>query len=75
MLVFPSQFSIGRIDKLIADIKDALRSKDVGLGDIVLEKECVIFELDDVVEGATITAEMFGIDKVAIAKKVVYCTF
>jgi adenylyl- and sulfurtransferase ThiI len=69
LLVFPSQFSIGRIDKLIADIKDALRSKDVGLSDIVLEKECVIFELDDVVEGATITAEMFGIDKVAIAKK------
>ena len=70
LLVFPSQFSIGRIDKLIADIKDALRSKDVGLRDIVLEKECVIFELDDVVEGAAITAEMFGIDKVAIAKKV-----
>lgn len=70
LLVFPSQFSIGRIDKLIADIKDALRSKDVGLRDILLEKECVIFELDDVVEGAAITAEMFGIDKVAIAKKV-----
>jgi len=70
LLVFPSQFSIGRIDKLIADIKDALRSKDVELRDIVLEKECVVFELDDVVEGAAITAEMFGIDKVAIAKKV-----
>ena len=70
LLVFPSQFSIGRIDKLIADIKDVLRSKDVGLRDIVLEKECVIFELDDVVEGAAITVEMFGIDKVAIAKKV-----
>ena len=70
LLVFPSQFSIGRIDKLIADIKDALRSKDVELRDIVLEKECVVFELDDVVEGAAITGEMFGIDKVAIAKKV-----
>ena len=75
LLVFPSQFSIGRIDKLIADIKDALRSKDVGLRDIVLEKECVIFELDDVVEGAMITAEMFGIDKVAIAKKVATARF
>ena len=75
LLVFPSQFSIGRIDKLIADIKDALRSKDVGLRDIVLEKECVIFELDDVVGGAAITAEMFGIDKVAIAKKVSAASF
>jgi hypothetical protein len=70
LLVFPSQFSIGRIDKLIADIKGALTSKDVELRNIVLEKECVVFELDDVVEGAAITAEMFGIDKVAIAKKV-----
>ena len=70
LLVFPSQFSIGRIDKLIANIKDALRSKDVGLRDIALEKECLVFELDDVVEGAAITVEMFGIDKVAIAKKV-----
>ncbi len=70
LLVFPSQFSIGRIDKLIAHIKDALRSKDVELRDIVLEKECVVFELDDVVEGAAITGEMFGINKVAIAKKV-----
>ncbi len=69
LLVFPSRFSIGRIDKLIADIKDALRSKNVELRDIVLEKECVVFELDDVVEGAAITGEMFGIDKVAIAKK------
>ena len=70
LIVFPSQFSIGRIDKLIANIKDALRSKDVGLRDIALEKECLVFELDDVVEGAAITVEMFGIDKVAIAKKV-----
>ena len=54
LIVFPSQFSIGRIDKLIANIKDALRSKDVGLRDIALEKECLVFELDDVVEGAAI---------------------
>lgn len=70
LLVFPSQFSMGRIDKLIANIKDALRSKDVGLRDIASEKECLVFELDDVIEGAAITVEMFGIDKVAIAKKV-----
>jgi len=75
LLVFPSQFSIGRFDKLIADIKDALRSKDVELRDIVLEKECVVLELDDVVEGAAITVEMFGIDKVAIAKKVSIASF
>src|SRR6266487_5779049 len=70
LLVFPSRFSIGRIDKLITDIKESLRSKGVALNEIVFEKECVVFEMDDVVEGAAITVEMFGIDKVAIAKKV-----
>ena len=75
LLVFPSQFSIGRIDKLIANIKDALRSKDVGLKDIAIEKECLVFELDDVIEGAAITVEMFGIDKVAIEKKVFTASF
>ncbi|HET7148481.1 MAG TPA: hypothetical protein VFI73_08295 [Candidatus Nitrosopolaris sp.] len=70
LLVFPSQFSIGRIDKLIADIKDALRLKRVEPSEIIVEKECIVFKLDDVVEGVAITGEMFGIDKVAIAKKV-----
>jgi len=70
LLVFPSQFSIGRIDKLISVIKDALRSKDIEIRDIVLEEECVVFELANVVEGASIIGEMFGVDKVAIAKKV-----
>jgi len=70
LLVFPSQFSIGRIDKLISVIKDALRSKDIEIRDLVLEEECVVFELANVVEGASIIGEMFGVDKVAIAKKV-----
>jgi len=70
LLVFPSQFSIGRIDKLISVIKDALRSKDIEIRDMMLEEECVVFELANVVEGASIIGEMFGVDKVAIAKKV-----
>ena len=36
----------------------------------MLEEECVVFELANVVEGASIIGEMFGVDKVAIAKKV-----
>src|SRR5207302_11518359 len=70
LLVYPSQFSIGRIDKLLAVIKDALRSKNVEIRDIVLEEECVVFELGNVVEGASTIGEMFGVEKIAIAKKV-----
>jgi adenylyl- and sulfurtransferase ThiI len=70
LLVFPGHFSIGRIDKLTANIEKQLQSKNIKLRSIMLENECLVFEMDDVVEGAGITREMFGIDKVAIAKKV-----
>lgn len=61
---------MGRIDKLIANIEKQLQSKNIELKNIAIENECLVFEMDDVVEGAGITREMFGIDKVAIAKKV-----
>lgn len=70
LLVFPSQFSIDRIDKLIANIEKQLQSKNIEPRDIMIENECIVFEMNDVVEGAGITREMFGIDKVGIAKKV-----
>ncbi len=70
LLIFPSQFSIGRIDKLIANIEKQLQSKNIELRNIMIENECIVFEMNDVVEGAGITREMFGIDKVGIAKKV-----
>ena len=70
LLVFPGHFSMGRIDKLIANIEKQLQSKNIELKNIAIENECLVFEMDDVVEGAGITREMFGIDKVAIAKKV-----
>lgn len=70
LLVYPSQSSRDRIDKLISNIKRQLQSSDIEIRNIMLENECLILEVDDVVEGAGITREMFGIDKVAIAKKV-----
>jgi hypothetical protein len=37
---------------------------------IILEESCIAFEVSNVVEAASTAAEMFGIDKVAIAKRV-----
>jgi adenylyl- and sulfurtransferase ThiI len=70
LLVFPGRFSMGRIDKLIANIKQQLQSKNIELKSTVIETDWLVFDMDDVVGGAGITREMFGIDKVAIAKKV-----
>ena len=70
LIVFPGRFSMGRIDKLIANIEKQLKSKNIELKNTAIENEWLVFDMDDVVEGAAITREMFGIDKVAIAKKV-----
>lgn len=61
---------MGRIDKLIANIEKQLQSKNIETKNTAIESEWLVFDMDDVVEGAGITREMFGIDKVAIAKKV-----
>jgi hypothetical protein len=70
LIVFPGRFSMGRIDKLVANIENQLQSKNIELKNTVSENEWLVFDMDDVVDGAGITREMFGIDKVAIAKKV-----
>ncbi|HYA82101.1 MAG TPA: hypothetical protein VEH06_01440 [Candidatus Bathyarchaeia archaeon] len=70
LIVFPDRFSMGRIDKLIANIEKQLKSKNIELKNTAIENEWLVFDMDDAVEGAAITREMFGIDKVAIAKKV-----
>lgn len=70
LIVFPGPFSMGRVDKLIGNIEKQLQSKNIKLKNTAIESEWLVFEMDDVIEGAGITREMFGIDKVAIAKKV-----
>ena len=56
LLVFPGHFSMGRIDKLIANIEKQLQSKNIEAKNIAIENECLVFEMDDVVEGAGITS-------------------
>jgi hypothetical protein len=75
LLAFPSRFSEGRMDKLVSNIRAQFRSKNIiQLKNTSTEKiangEYFVFELDDVVQGAAIVRDMFGIDKVALAKQV-----
>ncbi len=69
LLVYPSQLSIPRLADLAADIKLALRAKKVEFRNVELEENAIIFEMDDVVEGAAIASKRFGAEKVAIARK------
>jgi hypothetical protein len=70
LIVFPSSFSVNKKDELKAIINKKLQSSHVKVSKIVNEEACIAFEVTDVVEAAAITSEMFGIDKVAIAKRI-----
>jgi hypothetical protein len=77
LLVYPSQLSLSRLADLIADLKlaFAFRAKKVESGNIISENEVLIFEMDDVVEGAAIATKRFGIEKVALARKLPNANF
>ncbi|HYY66462.1 MAG TPA: hypothetical protein VE622_04990 [Nitrososphaeraceae archaeon] len=51
-------------------VKKKLQLRHIKVNKIILEESCIAFEVSDVVEAASSAAEMFGIDKVAIAKQV-----
>ena len=68
LVVFPSAFSSNRLKKLIESIKKKIHLK-FNVYKIIVEKSCLVFEVDDVVEATVLTADIFGIDKVAIAKR------
>jgi len=75
LLVYPSRFSMPRLEDLISDIKLAFRAKKVGFRNIVLEDDLMVFEMDDVVEGAAVASKRFGVEKVAIARKMPITNF
>lgn len=72
LLVFPSSFSAkrGAEDKLKAVVKKKLLSNHIKINKITSEEACIVFDVTDVVKAAELMVEVFGIDKVAIAKHV-----
>ena len=72
LLVFPSSFSAkrGAEDKLKAAVKKKLLSNHIKVNKVTSEETCIVFDVTDVVKAAELMVEVFGIDKVAIAKHV-----
>jgi hypothetical protein len=77
LLIYPSQLSLSRIAELAADLKLAFasRAKKVESGNIISENEVLVFEMDDVVEGAAIATKRFGVEKAALARKLPNANF
>jgi hypothetical protein len=76
LLIYPSQLSLSRLADLTADLKLAFasRAKKVQSGN-TSENEVLVFEMDDVVEGAAIAIKRFGVEKVALARKLPNANF
>jgi hypothetical protein len=77
LLIYPSQLSLSRLAELTADLKLAFASsaKKVRPGNVISENEVLVFEMDDVVEGAAIATKRFGVEKVALARKLPNANF
>ncbi len=70
LLVFPSAFSANRKDNLKTVVKEKLELIHVKVNNIISEESCIVFEVTDLVEASASVVQMFGIDKVAIAKHI-----
>ena len=70
LIVFPSSFSVNKRDELKALINKKLQLSNIKVSKIINEEAYIALEVTDVVEAAAITSEMFGVDKVAIAKRI-----
>ena len=69
LLVFPSAFTVNKISYLQSSIKNALEASNIKCKDMFVDGSLIIADVDDAVAAASIVADLFGVDKVAIAIK------
>ena len=67
VLVFPSTFSINKIANLQSAIKNAMEENNIRCREICFDGSLIIVDVDDPVTTASIVADLFGVDKVAVA--------
>ena len=70
LLVFPSVFLANTKNMLISSIIKKLELENMTVTKTICEESCFVFTVNDIVEAACSIKELFGIDRVAIAKQV-----
>lgn len=70
VVVFPSLYSLNKIDYLVSSISIILKTKKLGFSKIRKNGSVIIVEADDPVFASSAIASLFGIEKIAIAKEV-----
>jgi len=70
VVVFPSLFSLNKIDHLVSSISTILKIKKLGFSKIRKNGSVIIVEADDPVFASSAIGSLFGIEKIAIAKEI-----
>lgn len=70
IVVFPTIFSLNKIDYLISNIAKILKMKNQGYDKIQQNDAVIIIDAKDPVIASSIIGTLFGIDKIAIATEV-----
>ena len=73
LLVFPSAFSANSKNMLMSSIIKKLKLEHMTVTKTICEESCFVFKIndgDDIVDAASNIKDLFGIDRVAIAKQV-----
>ena len=70
VVVFPSLFSLNKIDYLVSSISTILKIKKLGFNEIRKNGSVIIVEADDPVFASSAIGSLFGIEKIAIAKEI-----
>ncbi len=69
LLVFPSEFSVDKISNLQSSIKSTLKASNITCTEIFFDDPLIVAEVDDHITAASIVADLFGVEKVMVAKK------
>jgi hypothetical protein len=70
IIVFPTIFSLNKIDYLISNISKILKMKNQNYGKIQQNNSIIIIDAKDPVIASSIIGTLFGIEKIAIATEI-----
>jgi len=70
LVIFPSCCNDARSAKIVSVARKRLALKDISIRKIIYEKKYVVVEVNNLVDAMSSLSEIYGIDRVAIARKV-----
>jgi hypothetical protein len=70
LVIFPSCCNDARSAKIVSVVRKRLALKDISIRKIIYEKKYVVVEVNNLVDAMSSLSEIYGIDRVAIARKV-----